>query len=68
VDIVHLNSFMGISLHTAFVACVQAGKRLLERQRMVNAVLKDEIASIHAFQQNCHTPQEWEAQQGGKSL
>ncbi|CBZ53287.1 putative BolA-like domain containing protein [Neospora caninum Liverpool] len=35
------------------------GKKLLQRHRMVNEALKDELPSIHAFSIQCHTPEEW---------
>ncbi|KFH17564.1 BolA family protein [Toxoplasma gondii MAS] len=35
------------------------GKKLLQRHRMVNEALKDELPSIHAFSMQCHTPDEW---------
>ncbi|KAI0275983.1 bola-like protein [Russula aff. rugulosa BPL654] len=38
------------------------GKTTLARHRMVNEVLKTQIAQIHAFTQKTLTPQQWEAQ------
>ncbi len=37
------------------------GKKLLERQRLVNDLFKEELASnsIHALQQKTKTPAEW---------
>jgi stress-induced morphogen len=35
-------------------------KTTLARHRLVNAVLKQEIAAIHAWTPKCHTPEEWE--------
>ncbi|KYK54751.1 BolA domain-containing protein [Drechmeria coniospora] len=32
----------------------------LKRHRLVNAALKEEIASIHAWTARCQTPDEWE--------
>lgn len=37
-----------------------AKKTTLARHRLVNAVLKEEIAAIHAWTPKCHTPEEWE--------
>ncbi|KAI9788225.1 MAG: hypothetical protein M1816_007077 [Peltula sp. TS41687] len=49
---------------TAFKATVVSpqfeNKRMLARHRLVNDVLKDEIAAIHAWSPTCFTPQEWE--------
>jgi len=35
-------------------------KTTLARHRLVNSVLKQEIAAIHAWTPKCHTPEEWE--------
>lgn len=32
------------------------------RHRLVNKVLKDEIAAIHAWTPKCYTPEQWEQQ------
>jgi stress-induced morphogen len=37
-----------------------AKKTTLAKNRLVNGVLKDEIAAIHAWTAKCHTPEEWE--------
>ncbi|KAF8460345.1 bola-like protein [Russula ochroleuca] len=39
------------------------GKTTLARHRMVNEVLKTQIAQIHAFTQKTLTPQQWEDSQ-----
>ncbi|CAF0751797.1 unnamed protein product [Didymodactylos carnosus] len=36
---------------------------LLNRQRMVNDVLKADMPKIHAFSQHTYTPEEWEKKQ-----
>lgn len=38
------------------------GKALLQRHRMVNEVLSEEIARLHAFSQKTLTPTQWAAQ------
>lgn len=38
-------------------------KTSLARHRLVNSVLKEEIAAIHAWSPRCHTPEEWERKQ-----
>ncbi|XP_055954017.1 bolA-like protein 2 [Argiope bruennichi] len=38
------------------------GVPLLQRHRMVNEVLKEEMNSIHAFTQKTLTPEQWEKQ------
>lgn len=35
-------------------------KMTLARHRLVNGVLKQEIAAIHAWTSKCFTPEEWE--------
>ncbi|XP_023688268.1 bolA-like protein 2 [Paramormyrops kingsleyae] len=36
------------------------GKTLLQRQRMVNSCLSEELKDIHAFEQKTLTPEQWE--------
>lgn len=36
------------------------GLNSLKRHRLVNAALKEEIATIHAWTAKCQTPEEWE--------
>lgn len=36
------------------------GKGLLDRHRMVNSVLAEELKDIHAFTQKTLTPEQWE--------
>jgi stress-induced morphogen len=38
------------------------GKSLLERHRLVNSCLEQEIKQIHAFSQKTYTPEQWEKQ------
>lgn len=40
-------------------------KSTLQRHRLVNGVLKEEIKAIHAWTPKCFTPEEWAAR-GGK--
>lgn len=42
-----------------------ASKTTLARHRLVNGVLKEEIAAIHAWTPRCFTPEEWERKKGG---
>ncbi|CAL1284596.1 unnamed protein product [Larinioides sclopetarius] len=42
------------------------GVSLLQRHRMVNEVLKEEMNSIHAFTQKTLTPEQWEKQKPAK--
>ncbi|XP_028285289.1 bolA-like protein 2 [Parambassis ranga] len=38
------------------------GKALLQRHRMVNTCLAEELKEIHAFEQKTLTPEQWEKQ------
>ncbi|XP_029932653.1 bolA-like protein 2 [Myripristis murdjan] len=38
------------------------GKQLLQRHRMVNTCLAEELKEIHAFEQKTLTPEQWEKQ------
>lgn len=40
------------------------GKSLLQRHRLVNGALKEEIAAIHAWTPRCLTPAQWEKEKG----
>ncbi|CAH0548748.1 unnamed protein product [Brassicogethes aeneus] len=39
------------------------GKPLLQRHRLVNTVLQEELKTIHAFSQKTFTPEQWEENQ-----
>ncbi|XP_065367122.1 uncharacterized protein LOC135959912 [Calliphora vicina] len=36
------------------------GKTLLQKHRLVNTALAEELKEIHAFSQKSYTPEEWE--------
>ncbi|EED17494.1 BolA domain protein [Talaromyces stipitatus ATCC 10500] len=42
-------------------------KNMLARHRLVNSVLKDEIAAIHAWTPKCYTPEQWQKLQEERS-
>lgn len=42
------------------------GKTTLMRHRLVNGLLKEEIATIHAWTPKCYTPEEWETKTNQK--
>ncbi|TDF38168.1 transcriptional regulator BolA [Alteromonadaceae bacterium M269] len=47
------------------VSDIFAGKRLIQRHRLINSLLKDELANdIHALALHTYTPEEWEKQFG----
>lgn len=49
------------------VAEVFRGKSLLQRHRLVNTALADELKSIHAFSQKTYTTEEWEKALGNNN-
>ncbi|XP_050089587.1 bolA-like protein 2 [Anopheles aquasalis] len=42
------------------------GKALLQRHRLVNAALAEELKTIHAFSQKTYTPEQWAKESGGE--
>lgn len=42
------------------VAEIFKGKTLLQKHRLVNSALAEELKEIHAFSQKAYTPEEWE--------
>lgn len=53
----------GAKFNAVIVSSKFEGKPLLQRHRMVNSILEEEIKSIHAFSQKTLTPEQWEKQQ-----
>ncbi|CDR95166.1 BolA-like protein, putative [Babesia bigemina] len=51
----------GAAFHAYIVSQQFSGKRLLERHRLVNGAIAEEMPHIHAFTMQCLTPDEWEA-------
>jgi stress-induced morphogen len=68
VEIVDMSGGCGQMFEAIIVSPQFAKKTSLAKNRLVNGILKDEIAAIHAWTARCHTPEEWEkkkAQQAG---
>ncbi|KAM6452640.1 bolA-like protein 2 [Liasis olivaceus] len=42
------------------------GKALLQRHRLVNEILSEELKCIHAFEQRTLTPEQWAKEQEAK--
>ncbi|OQE24743.1 hypothetical protein PENSTE_c007G09068 [Penicillium steckii] len=63
VEIEDLSGGCGQAFQAVIVSQQFAGKTMLARHRLVNAVLKEEIAAIHAWTPKCFTPEQWQAQQ-----
>ncbi|KAH9960323.1 bola-like protein [Russula dissimulans] len=54
------SSGCGENYTVTIVSEIFEGKTTLARHRMVNKVLNEQIAQIHAFAQKTFTPQQWE--------
>jgi len=52
----------GTSFSTVIVSEKFNGKPLLQRHRMVNSALEEELKSIHALTMKTWTPEQWEKQ------
>jgi len=57
------SSGCGQNYSIVLVSEIFEGKTTLMRHRLVNELLKDEIAKLHAFSQKTYTPMQWAAQQ-----
>ncbi|KAG0207555.1 hypothetical protein BGX28_001218 [Mortierella sp. GBA30] len=53
----------GQNFEIKIVSPMFEGKTTLQKHRMVNEALKEQIALVHAFSQKSFTPAQWEAQQ-----
>lgn len=54
----------GQSFEAVIVSTQFNKKTLLQRHRMVNSAIKDEVAAIHAWTPKCFTPEEFERKAG----
>ncbi|CRH00507.1 BolA-like protein, putative [Plasmodium relictum] len=50
----------GTSFDAVIVSSNFANKKLLDRHRIVNDIIKEELQNIHAFSMKCHTPVEYD--------
>ncbi|XP_023230766.1 bolA-like protein 2 [Centruroides vittatus] len=62
VEVEDLSDGCGAKFNALIVTSKFDGKPLLQRHRMVNEVLKEEMKVIHAFTQKTLTPEQWEKQ------
>ncbi|KAF2274842.1 bola-like protein [Westerdykella ornata] len=60
VEIEDMSGGCGQMFQAIIVSPQFAKKTTLARHRLVNGILKEEIAAIHAWTPKCHTPEEWE--------
>jgi len=63
VDIEDMSGGCGQAFNAIIVSPQFQGKPLLQRHRLVNNALKEEIAAIHAWTPKCLTPEQWEKEQ-----
>lgn len=65
-EVIDTSGGCGASFDIEIASAQFEGKRLLERHRLVNTALADELKSIHALSiRKALTPQQWNEQQGG---
>ncbi|KAJ5232044.1 hypothetical protein N7468_005000 [Penicillium chermesinum] len=62
VEIEDLSGGCGQAFQAIIVSAQFQNKNMLARHRLVNSVLKEEIAAIHAWTPKCLTPEQWQAQ------
>jgi len=62
-EIEDMSGGCGQMFNATIVSPQFAKKMTLARHRLVNGVLKEEIAKIHAWTPKCFTPEEWEKKQ-----
>ncbi|KAJ6126717.1 BolA protein [Penicillium sp. IBT 18751x] len=63
VEIEDLSGGCGQAFQAVIVSPQFESKTMLARHRLVNSVLKAEIAAIHAWTPKCYTPEQWQALQ-----
>ncbi|RAL09622.1 BolA family protein [Aspergillus homomorphus CBS 101889] len=61
VEIEDLSGGCGSAFQAVIVSPQFEKKNMLARHRLVNSVLKAEIAAIHAWTPKCYTPEQWQA-------
>ncbi|XP_078040164.1 bolA-like protein 2 isoform X2 [Augochlora pura] len=62
VEVIDQSDGCGAKFSVIVVSDAFEGKPLLQRHRLVNAVLEEELKTIHAFSQKTLTPEQWEKQ------
>ncbi|KAE8356876.1 bola protein [Aspergillus coremiiformis] len=61
VEIEDMSGGCGQAFQAVIVSPQFEKKTMLARHRLVNSVLKAEIAAIHAWTPKCYTPEQWQA-------
>lgn len=59
-EVVDMSDGCGAKFQTVIVSSKFEGLPLLQRHRLVNKVLEEELKVIHAFQMKTLTPEQWE--------
>lgn len=63
IDVEDQSDGCGGKFSVVVVSAKFQGKPLLQRHRLVNGILEEELKSIHAFSMKTLTPEQWEQQQ-----
>jgi len=67
VDIQDISGGCGASFSALVVSDAFQGKSSLNRYRMVNSILKEEIAAVHAWTPRCMTGAQWEKEKASQA-
>ncbi|KAL1978790.1 hypothetical protein VTN31DRAFT_1649 [Thermomyces dupontii] len=67
VEVEDLSGGCGQAFQAIIVSPQFDKKNALARHRLVNSVLKEEIAAIHAWTPKCYTPEQWQKMQEERS-
>jgi len=65
-EVVDQSGGCGAKYEVKIVSKLFEGVPLLQRHRLVNEALKEEIAQMHAFSQKTFTPEQWEKQKSSQ--
>ncbi|XP_046831789.1 bolA-like protein 2 isoform X3 [Vespa crabro] len=63
VEVTDQSDGCGAKFSVVVVSNVFEGKTLLQRHRLVNSALEEELKTIHAFSQKTLTSEQWKKQQ-----
>jgi len=65
VEVIDVSDGCGQAFEVVIVSNLFQGKSTLQRHRLVNEKLKEEIAAVHAFSQKTFTPEQWKESSNG---
>ncbi|XP_043664079.1 bolA-like protein 2 isoform X2 [Vespula pensylvanica] len=63
VEVTDLSDGCGAKFSVVVISDIFEGKPLLQRHRLVNSALEEELKTIHAFSQKTLTSEQWKKQQ-----